>query len=295
LDYSGNRTSNQQLNLNDTIMKPYRIILAFCVLNTIMATANFAADPLLTKTDPQDIAFTANCDHTKQHYVMILPDNFSTQKSHSLLIALHGHGSDRWQFINNARGECKAARDIAAKYHMIYISPDYRARTSWMGPKAEADLIQIIDDLKSKYKINKVILCGGSMGGSSSLTFAAIHPNLIDGVAAMNPTANHLEYNKFQPAIQTSFGGTKQEIPHEYKKRSAEYWPEKLNMPVSISVGGQDKLVPPDSARRLSNVLQQINENVLLIDRPQQGHSTSYADSFAILEFVIQKSSQNEN
>jgi len=272
-----------------------RIIPAACVLVAIMANSALAAEPLPEKTAPQDIEFTANCDQTRQHYVIILPENFSDQKSHSVLIALHGHGSDRWQFIKNNRGECKAARDIAAKYHMIYVSPDYRARTSWMGPKAEADLIQIIHDLKAKYKIDKVFLCGGSMGGSSSLTFAAIHPELIDGVAAMNPAANHLEYNKFQPAISESFGGTKQEIPHEYKKRSAEYWPEKLTMPVSISVGGQDQLVPPDSARRLSNILKQINDNVLLIDRPEQGHSTSYADSVSILEFVIQKSSQGKD
>lgn len=280
--------------MNVFSMHTYRITLAICILKTAMATSVFAAEPLLKKTAPQDIEFTASCDQTQQRYVMILPENFSDQKPHALLIALHGHGSDRWQFIKQNRGECKAARDIAQKYHMLYISPDYRARTSWMGPKAEADLIQIIQDLKEKYKFDKVFLCGGSMGGSSSLTFAALHPELIDGVAAMNPMANHLEYDQFQPAISESFGGSKQEIPHEYKKRSAEYWPEKLTMPVSIAVGGQDRLVPPDSARRLSKVLKQINKNVLLIDRPQQGHSTSYEDSVSILEFVIQSASQKK-
>ncbi|QDT41496.1 Alpha/beta hydrolase family protein [Gimesia alba] len=272
-----------------------QILLAASILLALMAKLVFATEAASEKTAPRDIEFTADCDQTKQRYVMLLPEAFSDQKPHSLLIALHGHGSDRWQFIKNQRGECKAARDIAQKYQMIYVSPDYRARTSWMGPQAEADLVQIIHDLKSKYQITNIFLCGGSMGGSSSLTFAAIHPELINGVAAMNPTANHLEYDQFQPAIQASFGGTKQEIPEEYKKRSAEYWPEKLSMPVSIAVGGQDRLVPPDSARRLSKVLKQINDNVLLIDRPQQGHATSYEDSLSILEFMIQRASQKKN
>lgn len=272
-----------------------QIILAVCVLQFVLGALVFAAEPRPKQSVPQDIEFTANSDHTKQKYVMILPEKFSKQKTYPLLIALHGHGSDRWQFINNTRGECKAARDIASKFNMIYVSPDYRAKTSWMGPKAELDLVQIISDLKLKYKINKVFLCGGSMGGSSSLTFTALHPDLIDGVAAMNPTANHLEYNRFQDAISKSFGGTKQEIPQEYKKRSAEYWPEKLTMPVSISVGGQDKSVPPDSARRLVNILKQLNQRVLLIDRPQQGHSTSYDDSIAILEFIIKQSAQKQS
>lgn len=272
-------------------MKPCQFILSVCLQTIFLANSVIAEDSPQGFSAPQDIQFTANCDHTQQHYVMLLPEKFSNQKSRTVLIALHGHGSDRWQFINNTRGECKAARDIAAKYHMIYISPDYRAKTSWMGPKAESDLVQIIHDLKSKYEIDQIFLCGGSMGASSSLTFAALHPKLIAGVAAMNPTVNHLEYNNFQAAISKSFGGTKQEIPHEYKKRSAEYWPEKLTMPVSISVGGRDKSVPPDSARRLVNILEQINKSVLLIDRPAQGHATSYADSLAILEFVIKQAS----
>jgi len=276
-------------------MKPCQILLSVCVLISFFVNSVIADDPPHGFSAPQDIEFTANCDHTKQHYVMLLPETFSAHKPHSLLIALHGHGSDRWQFIKNTRGECKAARDIASKYNMIYVSPDYRARTSWMGPKAELDLVQIIHDLKLKYDIDKVFLCGGSMGASSSLTFAALHPKLIDGVAAMNPTANHLEYNNFQTAISKSFGGTKQEIPHEYKKRSAEYWPEKFTMPVSISVGGQDESVPPESARRLVNILKQINQSVLLIDRPEQGHATSYADSIAILEFVIKQASPMNN
>ena len=59
------------------------------------------------------------------------------------MLAFHGHGSDRWQFIKDARGECRGVRDVAARFGLILISPDYRAKTSWMGPKAEADVLQI--------------------------------------------------------------------------------------------------------------------------------------------------------
>lgn len=272
----------------------YQTGLTYIVCCLLINTSGLAADPEPNLAAPRDISFTASCDQSLQHYVLMLPKPFDDQKPHPVLIALHGHGSDRWQFVKQMRGECKAARDFAAKHQMLYVSPDYRARTSWMGPKAEKDLVQIIADLKKQYQISQVYLCGGSMGGSSSLTFAALHPELIDGVAAMNPTANHLEYDKFQPAIQESFGGTKQEIPAEYKKRSAEYWPEKFTMPVSISVGGQDQLVPPDSARRLARILKQLNRPVLLIDRPEQGHSTSYEDSDSLLKFMLEKTAQLE-
>ncbi len=235
----------------------------------------------------EDVAFTASHDGTEQRYILLVPEG-ETKDHRDLMIALHGHGSDRWQFAKGDFGEALGSRAVAKKYGMIFVSPDYRAKTSWMGPKAEADLVQIIKELKQKYAIRRIFLCGGSMGGSSALTFAALHPDLISGVASMNGTANHLEYQKFQDAISESFGGTKAAIPDEYKKRSAEYWPERFTMPVGLATGGQDTLVPPDSVLRLAAILKQLDRPVLLIHREAGGHSTTYDDSVTILEYVIE-------
>lgn len=239
------------------------------------------------RSAPQEVHFSARCDGTKQAYVLLLPENFRPDQTHNLLIALHGHGSDRWQYIKEARAECRAARDVGAAQGMIFVSPDYRAKTSWMGPKAEADVVQIIEELKGKYRVGKVFLCGASMGGSSALTFAARHPELIDGVIAMNGMANHVEYDKFQDAIAASFGGTKKQVPEEYRQRSAEFFPERFTMPVAITTGGKDTLVPPQSCLRLAAAIKKANPKVLLIHRPDGGHSTNYADSKKALEFVI--------
>ena len=142
----------------------------------------------------------------------------------------------------DARGECKGARDVAAKFGMIFVSPDYRAKTSWMGSLAEADTVQLIGELRQRHKVGRVFLVGGSMGGTAVLTFAALHPELVAGVCSLNGTANHVEYDKFQDAIAASFGGTKAQVPEEYKKRSAELWPEKVTMPVAFTTGGKDKI-----------------------------------------------------
>ncbi len=240
-------------------------------------------------TTTTDVDFTAVSDGTEQRYVLVLPPGFKPEQPHDLLIALHGHGSDRWQFVRDARDECRAARDVAAAHGMIYVSPDYRAKTSWMGPKAEADLVQIIGELKKAHRVARVFLCGGSMGGTASLTFAALHPELVDGVAAMNGTANLVEYAGFSEAIAASFGGSKTAIPEEYKKRSAEFWPKRFTMPVGLTTGGKDTVVPPQSVVRLANELKARGREVLLIHREEAGHSTSYDDGRAIIEFVIQK------
>lgn len=246
-----------------------------------VVSLGFAVDTL------HEVAFKASVDGSEQLYVEILPSKFDAKKKHCLVIGLHGHGADRWQFAKDPRSECAAFRDIAAKYQMIAVTPDYRATTSWMGPNAEVDLVQIITDIKSKYAIEKVFVVGASMGGTSALTFAVLHPDLVDGVVAMNAHCNHLEFENFQDAIADSFGGTKEAIPQDYKKRSAEYWPERLMMPVAITVGGKDTSVPPESVRRLVSILKKTNQRVLLVDRPDQGHSTDAADAKTAIEFVV--------
>ncbi|MFZ9823917.1 MAG: alpha/beta hydrolase family protein [Gemmataceae bacterium] len=237
--------------------------------------------------EPNEVVFKAKADGTEQRYVEILPPGFDATQTHHLMIALHGHGSDRWQFIRDNRGECKGARDVATRQGMIFVSPDYRAKTSWMGPKAEADMVQMIGELRERHKVGKIFLMGGSMGGTAALTFTALHPELIAGVCSLNGTANLLEYEKFQDAIQASFGGTKKQIPEEYKKRSAEFWPEKFTMPVACTTGGKDEVVPPQSVLRLLEQLKKHGRKVLSLHRENGGHSTGYEDTCAALEFII--------
>jgi acetyl esterase/lipase len=77
---------------------------------------------------PEDVAFTATNDGSQQRYVLILPDRLTNQPSHDVLIALHGHGADRWQFVRDPRAKCRAARDVAAASGMIFVSPDIGQR-----------------------------------------------------------------------------------------------------------------------------------------------------------------------
>lgn len=258
-------------------------MVAVVVGATWCATAN-ADEP----GKPVDVSFTSRVDKTEQKYVIMLPAEFDADERRDLLIVLHGHGADRWQYVREKRGECKGARDVAARHGLIYVSPDYRATTSWMGPKAEADVQQLIGLLRRRYKVGKALLGGASMGGTSALIFAARHPKLIDGVVSQNGTANMFEFEDFQEAIAASYGGTKEARPDEYRQRSPELAPKRFVMPVAFCVGGKDTSVPPDSVRRLYARLKKLGKkDVLMIDREDVGHTTSYADTVKACEFVI--------
>jgi dipeptidyl aminopeptidase/acylaminoacyl peptidase len=258
---------------------------------TILAAAiGLLLPPLLAPTraaEPVDLAFTADCDGSTERVVELLPPDFDTAAPHDLLIALHGHGADRWQFIREARDECRGTREAAARHGAILLCPDYRAPTSWMGPKAEADLVQIIAAAKERHRIGRVFVSGGSMGGTGALTFAALHPDLVDGVCSLNGTANLVDYERFLEAIAASYGGTKEEVPEEYRKRSAEFHAEALSMPVALTTGGRDDIVPPESVLRLHQTLAARGRPVLLLHRPERGHDTDLADTTAALDFLF--------
>ena len=258
---------------------------------TILAAAiGLLLAPLLAPTraaEPVDLAFTADCDGSTERVVELLPPDFDTAVPHDLLIALHGHGADRWQFIREARDECRGTREAAARHGAILLCPDYRAPTSWMGPKAEADLVQIIAAAKERHRIGRVFVSGGSMGGTGALTFAALHPDLVDGVCSLNGTANLVDYERFLEAIAASYGGTKEEVPEEYRKRSAEFHAEALSMPVALTTGGRDDIVPPESVLRLHDTLEARRRPVLLLHRPDRGHDTDLADTTAALDFLF--------
>ena len=240
-----------------------------------------------TFQSPEDVSFTSKLDGTEQRFIVLLPEQFDVNVPHDVMITLHGHGADRWQFVTDARPECQGARDMAARRRMIFVSPDYRAKTSWMGPAAEADLLQILDELNGRFRIRDVVISGGSMGGTSALAFAAMHPDGVDGVVALNGTANLVEYQNFTDAITEAYGGTKTEKQEVYRERSAELFPERLTMPVATTTGGKDTLVPPDSTLRLLAALKMQGTPALSIHQPHGGHETNYDDTVAAFQFVF--------
>lgn len=257
-----------------------------CTALFVMISVCAADEPPMLES-PVECVFVADYDGSEQKYLQMFPRGLAVDQPVSVIIALHGHGSDRWQFVLQSRDECRAARDVAAANAMVFVSPDYRAKTSWMGPAAEADMLQIIGLLKQQFQLKRLILCGGSMGGTGALTFTARHPQLIDGVVSLNGTANLQEFAGFQEAMAESFGGSKSEAPEQYRLRSAELFPEQFSMPLAATTGGRDDIVPPPSVLRLLKAVARDNPRVLSIHRPEGGHSTNYEDTKQALEFVI--------
>jgi hypothetical protein len=61
-------------------------------------------------------------------------------------------------------------------------------------------------------------------------------------------------------------------------------------MPVAVTAGGNDNVVPPASVLRLAGAIRKLQpDSVLLVHREDGGHSTNYEDSKAAFDFVLSK------
>jgi hypothetical protein len=85
-----------------------------CFLNSIAMLLFMSFLPLYA-IEIEDISFKAKLDGTEQYYVMIKPAGFNPELPVPILIALHGHGSDRFQFTKDQRDECRSARNAARR------------------------------------------------------------------------------------------------------------------------------------------------------------------------------------
>jgi predicted esterase len=273
-------------------MRLFSVLIIVAALSTAFTPVLWAG----SLGTPTDVAFTSTVDGTIQRYMQLLPTDFDPTKQYDVIIALHGSGSDRTQYATStAYAECRATRDVAANHGMIMICPDYRATTSWMNAAAEADVLQILDSLKSQYNVGRTIVTGASMGGAGCLTFTAMHPDLVDGVCSLNGLANFIGYTSDNPSlwpqVVTAFGGTPEQVPEQYQSRSAINSPGSFTMPMAITAGMLDATVPPQSVIQLANTVKNVNPvnpTLTSIVRPTGGHSTNYVDSAVALEYVVQ-------
>ncbi len=182
------------------------------------------------------------------------------------LVVLHGHGSngdqifvredirDRWlpEFVRLGLGIC---------------SPNLRGN-NWMSDAALADLKGIVEWLKASQGAKALHLFSGSMGGFGALVYASTYPADFKSVVALCPPTDLASFHCWQKehpgeiidwirgAIEEAYGGSPDEKPELYAKKSPLRNADRLTMPLFVAHGTADKLVPVEFARLLAERLK---------------------------------------
>jgi pimeloyl-ACP methyl ester carboxylesterase len=182
------------------------------------------------------------------------------------IVVIHGHGSNGDQLFTR-QDVREAWLPVFLNSGASILSVNLRGN-AWMGPDAAVDMHELIEYLREEYGLKKTIFCSGSMGGTSNLIFAELHPESVNGIVTRGAATDLASYYAWckqqeQPiiqeiadAIESSYGGTPEEATELYLKHSTLYNAGKLNMPVYFAHGGADQIIPVEQARALAAKLK---------------------------------------
>ncbi|MFA5203125.1 MAG: alpha/beta fold hydrolase [Lentisphaeria bacterium] len=179
------------------------------------------------------------------------------------VVMIHGHGSHGDQLFTRADIRDAWLPTLLAGGAGI-VTPNLRDN-AWMSPAAATDLCALLAWLRSSHGAHHFILFSGSMGGTSNLLYAALHPEDVAACVALGAATDLASYHawcqshpagsvqrEIGDAIVTAYGATPAAAPELFQRHSTLRQCARLTMPVFFAHGGADALIPVEQARQLA-------------------------------------------
>jgi len=154
-------------------------------LRDAVGAVSDGVDPHAGKTGIFEATYLSGADGTAQPFTIVVPKDYTADRSYALLLDLHGAGGTHervgswWATVGPA--------DSAHYNTTIGVSVMGRGRWSGYEGLGENDIYEVIDWVSERYSVDpdRVYISGGSMGGGGSWLNASRHP---DRFAAACPT-----------------------------------------------------------------------------------------------------------
>jgi pimeloyl-ACP methyl ester carboxylesterase len=157
--------------------------------------------------------------------------------------------------------------------------------TAYMSPAATADLTDLLRYARDQLGCQRFVLLGGSGGASSAMAYAVLHPEQVHGVIAMGmcDLIARLDFarNSDNPLLQklaetvfAAYGGTLEEKAELYQARSVLAHADRLTMPVILTMGENDTLIPVEETRKIAAAMKG-NANFVYHEIPRGNHDAA--------------------
>ncbi len=156
------------------------------------------ASAQLYEPGPQVVTFLSGVDDTDQPYGLYIPRNFDAAKKYSLVIMLHGAGSNHRLALRRVFGKGNAPGESdseATRYFPPFRDVDYIVASplarGTMGYQdiPEKDVYDVLADVKRRFPIDedRIYLTGLSMGGGGTLWLGLTRPDLWAAIVPVCP------------------------------------------------------------------------------------------------------------
>jgi len=201
----------------------------------------------------------------------------------STIVYLHGSFSYADQIFTRNDVRAFWLTRIQAGRHPL-LSVNLRG-TSYMSPAATADLTDLLGYCRNEFGCQRFVLLGGSGGASSAMAYAVLHPDEVHGVIALGmcDIMARLDFarksdnpllQKLAQTVFAAYGGTLEERPELYQARSVLAHTDRLTMPVVLTIGENDSLIPVAEARKIAAAMQG-RTNFVYHEIPQGNHDAA--------------------
>lgn len=198
------------------------------------------------------------------------------------VVNLHGHGSHGDQLYTRPD-----IRDgwlpafVAAGVGIL--TPNLRDN-AWMCPQAVDDLRGLLAHMREAHGARRFLVVGGSMGGTSTLAYAALHPEDVAGAIALCPATDIAVYRdwcrgrpagvhrEIGEAIDAAYGGARTARTAS-ARHSAVRNARRLTMPLYVAHGAADDVIPVSEPRRLVGAMAEA-ANLVYVEVPDGGHDS---------------------
>jgi pimeloyl-ACP methyl ester carboxylesterase len=213
--------------------------------------------------------FVSQFDGQMDTYAFQAPQASAPSLDYILVVYLHGMGSNQMEPFVTPTEQPLAAYISRDNPKVGVLSCNYRKEASWGNDAAISDVIQNTREILQEYPFKTIVLMGTSMGGCVALNFAATAPedikSKIAGVVSMESAGdlkalwNETEHREIRPAMMIAFGGTPDQFPDIYSKKSLLSNIDSLpkNARVYMLSAREDKIVPPDLQKTTISELNQ--------------------------------------
>jgi predicted esterase len=127
--------------------------------------------------------------------IVKLPDRFTTSASYTMLVALHGSGGTAEGFAPTFSSFSRESVVVAVPQGEFPMPTDGYSwfsgatdRSLWESydTRSVRDLVELIAEIRTRYRINRVVVFGFSQGALLAYMAGLLHPSLVSGVVAVS-------------------------------------------------------------------------------------------------------------
>lgn len=195
-------------------------------------------------------------------WAMVWPSN----SRRDWLVCIHGHGSTGDQLFTRPDIRDLWLPSFRAAGLSI-VTPNLRGN-AWMSPAAVSDIADLLAYLRTSHGAQRFFFASGSMGGTSNVIYAACRPDDVAGLVALCPATDLATYHawcklrtstpviaQIMQAIEANYDGPPELRNDVYRRHSAIENAARLTMPLFLSHGDNDAIIPYIQATSLADAM----------------------------------------